>query len=149
MKFVINANHPRSQPAPSHCTMCQYVEGHLLILILLSFYATCWMLVYAYVTSSGKAKWRGPHHIIKMLHCVLFHSVTCYINYIVSRIHMLMHFGYHRCDATEFRVYEMGNKSQKSRPYIAHFRMLFGACRENNLFIIKSDNFLAHENGHT
>ena len=33
--FVINANHQRSQPTPSHCAMCQYVECHLLILILL------------------------------------------------------------------------------------------------------------------
>ena len=33
--FVINANHQRSQPTPSHCTMCQYVECHLLNLLLL------------------------------------------------------------------------------------------------------------------
>jgi hypothetical protein len=31
-----------------------------------SSYATCWMLVHAYVTSPGKAKWSGPHHIIKI-----------------------------------------------------------------------------------
>ena len=33
-KFVVNANHQRSQPIPSHCTMCQYVECHLLIILL-------------------------------------------------------------------------------------------------------------------
>ena len=36
-----------------------------------SSYATCWMLVHAYATSLGKAKWSGPHHTIKMLHFVL------------------------------------------------------------------------------
>ena len=35
MKFVINTNHQRSQPTPSHCAMCQHVECYLLILILL------------------------------------------------------------------------------------------------------------------
>ena len=49
-------------------------------------YVTCWMLVHAYATLLGKAKWSGPHHTIKMLHFVLFHSVTCYPNSIVSRI---------------------------------------------------------------
>ena len=34
-KFVINANHQRSQPTPSHCAMCQHLECHLLILILI------------------------------------------------------------------------------------------------------------------
>jgi hypothetical protein len=50
--------------------------------------ATCWMLVHPYVTSSGKTKWSGPHRTIKMLHFVLFHSVTCYTKSIVSRIHV-------------------------------------------------------------
>ena len=86
--FVINANHQRSQPTPSHCAMCQYVECHLLILCLSSSYATCRMLVHAYAISSGKAKWSGPHHTIKMLHLVLFHSVTCYTNSMVSNIHV-------------------------------------------------------------
>jgi hypothetical protein len=38
-----------------------------------SSYATCWMLVHAYVTSPGKAKWSGPHHIIKIL-CIFIVS---------------------------------------------------------------------------
>jgi hypothetical protein len=33
--FVINANHQRSQPTPSHCAMYQCVEGLLLLLLLL------------------------------------------------------------------------------------------------------------------
>ena len=46
------------------------------------------MLVHAYATLPRAAKWSGPHHTIKMLHFVLFHSVTCYTNPIVSHIHV-------------------------------------------------------------
>ena len=53
-----------------------------------SSYVTCWMLVHAYVTSSGKTKWSGPHHTIKMLHFVLFHNFTCYTNSTISCIHV-------------------------------------------------------------
>ena len=45
--YVSNANHQRSQPAPSHCTMCQYVECHLLVLIflvLLMPLVECWCM---------------------------------------------------------------------------------------------------------
>ena len=31
-KVVINANHQRSPPTPSHCDMCQHVKGLLLLL---------------------------------------------------------------------------------------------------------------------
>ena len=37
---------------------------------------------------AGETKCSGPHHTIQTLHFVLFQSVTCYINYIVSRIHV-------------------------------------------------------------
>jgi hypothetical protein len=40
----------------------------------------------SYITHDGQ--WSGPHHTIKMLHFVLFHSVTCYTNSIVSHIHV-------------------------------------------------------------
>ena len=53
-----------------------------------SSYATCWMLVHAYATSPEKAKRSGPHHIIKMLHFVLFRSFTCYTNSMVPHIHV-------------------------------------------------------------
>jgi hypothetical protein len=33
-------------------------------------------------------EWSGPHHNVEMLHFVLFNSVTCYIDSIVSRIHV-------------------------------------------------------------
>jgi hypothetical protein len=42
--------------------------------------------MHAYATSSRKAKRSRPHHTIKMSHFVLFHSVTCYTNSIVSHI---------------------------------------------------------------
>ena len=46
MKFVITSNHQRSQPTPLHCVMCQYVECHLLILILLLLMrlVECWCM---------------------------------------------------------------------------------------------------------
>ena len=44
-KFVINANHQRSQPTPSHCGMCQ-----LLFLCLLMPLVECWCM-------------RPPHHL--------------------------------------------------------------------------------------
>ena len=47
--FVIDASHQRSQPTPSYCAMCEYVECHLLILIL-----HLKSLVHAYTISHGK-----------------------------------------------------------------------------------------------
>jgi hypothetical protein len=41
-----------------------------------------------YATSPGKAKLSGPHRIIKMLHFVLFHIVTCCTKSLISRIHV-------------------------------------------------------------
>jgi hypothetical protein len=68
------------------------------------------MLVHAYATLPGNVRWSGPHHNIKMLHFLLFHSVTCYTNSIASPIHVNttrtlwyhVHFGCHRFDTTEF-----------------------------------------------
>ena len=44
-KYVINAINQRSQPTPSHCAMCQYVECHiLLVLVLLMSLVECWCM---------------------------------------------------------------------------------------------------------
>ena len=45
-----------------------------------SSYVTCWMLVHAYATSSGKAKWSGPRQRRWEENEYKFHSLTCYIN---------------------------------------------------------------------
>ena len=87
--FVSNANHQRSQPTPSHSAMFQYVQCHLLILIILLLFmplVECWCMAYA--TLPGKVKWSAPHHTIKMMYFVLFLSVTCYNSSMLSCIHV-------------------------------------------------------------
>ena len=81
MNIVINANHQRSQPTHSHCTMCQYVECHHLILILI-------LLLLMLHRPGRPSGVDPPHHTIKLLHFVLFHIVTCYAKSMVSRIHV-------------------------------------------------------------
>ena len=55
MNFVINVNYQRSQPTPSHCAVCQYVECHFLSLVMLLMpLLKC--LVHAYATLPRKAK---------------------------------------------------------------------------------------------
>ena len=79
--FFIIINHQRSQPTPSHCVMCQYVECLLLLPLLLSL-VECWCVHVPH----GPEKPSGVDHTTKILHFVLFHSVTCYIDPIVSHI---------------------------------------------------------------
>jgi hypothetical protein len=92
MNLVINANHQRSQPTHLHCAMCQYVESHLLILILILLLmplVACWCMYMPHrLGRPSGVDHTTPHHTIKMLHFVLFHNVTCYTNPLVSCIHV-------------------------------------------------------------
>ena len=47
-----------------------------------------WCIHNTYVTSSGKVKWSGPHQQRWEENEFKFHSVTCYTNSILSRIHV-------------------------------------------------------------
>ena len=69
--------------------MCQYVECHLLILdfiLLLMPLIECWCMHMPHLPRRPS----GVDHTtpINMLHFVLFHSVTCYTNSLVSHIHV-------------------------------------------------------------
>ena len=87
-KFVIMQTTKEVNPRP-HIVPCVNMWS-VTFLFLSFFFFLCHssMLVHVYATSSRKAKWSGPHHIIEMLHFVLFHNITCYTKSIIARIHV-------------------------------------------------------------
>ena len=79
--FVINANHQRSQPTPSHCDMCQYVECHLLIFILLLLMSLvkCWSMDMSHC--SGRPS--GVDHSTTSKCCTLCYSIVSHATLIL------------------------------------------------------------------
>ena len=74
-KFVINANHQRSQPTPSRCAMCQYVERHLLLLLLLKSLDECWCMHMSHCLGRPS----GVDHTTPLKCCTLYYSIVSHV----------------------------------------------------------------------
>ena len=93
-KFVINASHPRSEPTPSHCAMCQHVDRLLLLLLLFLSLVECWCMRLAH--RPGRLKGMDHTNIINgrkesdypHISFMSFYNVICYTYSRVSRIHV-------------------------------------------------------------
>ena len=89
-KFVIVANHPRSQLTPSHCVIWSATFVVVVVVPLVE----CWCMRPSHCSGrpSGvdHASMSDGRTISDCLHIsyVLFHNVTCYTNSKVSRIYV-------------------------------------------------------------
>ena len=54
---VFNANHQRSQPIPSHCATCQYVECLFLLLSLILLMSLVDLMVHGSTSLSENSRW--------------------------------------------------------------------------------------------
>ena len=96
MKFIIKANHQRSQPTRSYYAMCPHVKCYLLILIFILLFMPLLNVgaCVCHITREGhgvdhdsvgdvRTNSNCPH-----ISFVLFHNVVCYTNSIASHIHV-------------------------------------------------------------
>jgi hypothetical protein len=93
-KFVINANHQGYRPTPSRCAICQHVECHLHILILLLLLhmplVECWCMRPPHCPGrpNGGVGDKRTNSNCPHISFVLVNNVTCYTTSIVSCIHV-------------------------------------------------------------
>ena len=85
---ILSLMHPRSQLTPSLCTICQYVECHLLILILIHLLlmplVECWCMHMPH--RHGRPS--GVEHTTPLKCCTLCSSVVSHVTLILSCIHV-------------------------------------------------------------
>ena len=104
--FVMNENHQRSQPTPSHRTTCQYVECRLLILVLILMpLVECWCMYTPHRpgrpsgvdrTNGGERKINSNSIVSHATLILQYHApMSTLQNSVMSRALWLRHVGYY------------------------------------------------------